>query len=64
MAEGRRRWETRGAISARRVLDFDLQGGRPDSLFPQHWPEGVGMEVELDSLWDAGWRALHAVSGS
>eukprot|EP00969_Alexandrium_andersonii_P214725 9483369-Alexandrium_andersonii.AAC.1 len=68
MAEGRWRWETRGAISARvsrarRVLVHDLQGNRPDSTFPQHWPEGVGMEVELESLWDAGWRAMHTLSG-
>eukprot|EP00969_Alexandrium_andersonii_P111330 4915695-Alexandrium_andersonii.AAC.1 len=36
MAEGRWRWETRGAISARvsmarRVLAHDLQGNHPDS---------------------------------
>eukprot|EP00969_Alexandrium_andersonii_P277451 12264164-Alexandrium_andersonii.AAC.1 len=49
---------------ARRVLDLDLQGSRPDSLFPPRWHEGAGMEVELDSLWDAGWRALHTVTGS
>eukprot|EP00969_Alexandrium_andersonii_P217693 9616588-Alexandrium_andersonii.AAC.1 len=69
MAEGRWRWGTRGAISAsvnmaRRVLDFDLQGNRSDAPFPQRWREGVGMEVELDNLWDAGWRALHTVAGS
>eukprot|EP00969_Alexandrium_andersonii_P364223 15463668-Alexandrium_andersonii.AAC.1 len=54
MAEGRWRWGTRGAISARasmarRVLAHDLQGSRPDSAFPPRWPEGWG--------WKWSWAA-------
>eukprot|EP00969_Alexandrium_andersonii_P274503 12132450-Alexandrium_andersonii.AAC.1 len=49
---------------ARRVLAHDLQGRRTDPAFPPRWPEGAGMEMELDSLWDAGWRAMHTVAGS
>eukprot|EP00969_Alexandrium_andersonii_P172535 7626989-Alexandrium_andersonii.AAC.1 len=50
MAEGRLRWGTRGAISARvsmarRILVHDIQSCRAAPVFPPvHWPEGVGME--------------------
>eukprot|EP00969_Alexandrium_andersonii_P021303 930679-Alexandrium_andersonii.AAC.1 len=49
---------------ARRVLVHDLQSTHPDSTFPQRWSEGANLEMELDSLWDAGWRAMHTVAGS
>eukprot|EP00969_Alexandrium_andersonii_P138087 6107374-Alexandrium_andersonii.AAC.1 len=49
---------------ARRILSHDLQQRRAAPTFPpSHWPEGVGMEMELDSLWEAGWKAMHNVAG-
>eukprot|EP00969_Alexandrium_andersonii_P103099 4549814-Alexandrium_andersonii.AAC.1 len=50
LAEGRLRWETHGAITARvsmarRILAHDLQSCRMNPTFPpMHWPNGVGTE--------------------